>query len=68
MRARKRKSSCENSSSVSSVASSAHMSVIAVMDLIFSLSSSPLKSMVEPFGKSIDSVVRFIAQYVMMRH
>ena len=41
------------SSSVNSVASSTHMSVMPVMDLIFSLSSMPLNRNMESFGSSI---------------
>ena len=41
------------SSSVSSVASSITMSVIPVMDLIFSRSSRPLNRIRDPFGSSI---------------
>jgi len=46
----------------SSVASSHQMSVMSVMDLIFSLSSIPLNNHTEPFGKVIVYVERLTRQ------
>ena len=44
------------SSSVNSVASSTHMSVMPAIDLIFSESSMPLNRRMDPFGSSIVKV------------
>ena len=45
------------------MASSTHMSVMPVMDFIFSLSSIPLNSRMDPFGKPMVNVLLFILQY-----
>ena len=47
------RSNCVNSSSVNSVASSIHISVISNIDFIFSSSSKPLNRIIESFGKTI---------------